>query len=151
MSGFMFREAVSEDVPELSGMEKECFPTDRIAPRQFRYLIRRGRGVFLVAIAPKGGVVAGYGVCLLPARRRVARLYSLAVLPEYRGQGLAEELLRRLLGAVKGQGFSVCSLEVRAGALKVQRLYERFGFSVWKYLQGYYEDGEDALRMRVNL
>ena len=111
-----------------------------------------GGGVcFLVAIAPKGGVVAGYGVCLLPARRRVARLYSLAVLPEYRGQGVAEELLRRLLGAVKGQGFSVCSLEVRAGALKVQRLYERFGFSVWKYLQGYYEDGEDALRMRVNL
>ena len=149
MEDFVVREAVPLDAAELSCLEEICFPSDRITCRQFKYLIRQGRVVFLVITAMGTGGITGYGVCLVSSGRNVARLYSLAVLPEYRGGGVGRLLLESLLTRVKERGFSWCSLEVRLGAVGVQRLYESFGFEVHSCLKNYYEDGEDALRMRV--
>jgi ribosomal protein S18 acetylase RimI-like enzyme len=52
---------------------------------------------------------------------------SIAVFPEYRGQGIGTQLLTHLLASVCGQ--SSVSLSVSANNPAV-RLYERFGFKV---------------------
>lgn len=51
---------------------------------------------------------------------------SIALLPEYRGQGIGSELLRRLLDAARAR-FEGVSLSVSA-ANPARRLYERAGF-----------------------
>ncbi len=52
---------------------------------------------------------------------------SIAVLPEYRGQGVGTQLLIHLLASAYGQSSISLSVSVDNPAL---RLYERFGFEV---------------------
>ncbi|MCT7996560.1 GNAT family N-acetyltransferase [Laspinema sp. C5] len=52
---------------------------------------------------------------------------SIAVVPEYRGQGVGTQLLTHLLASASGQSSISLSVSVDNPAL---RLYERFGFEV---------------------
>lgn len=149
---FTFRPARETDVEQLLSIENSCFSSDRINRRQMRYLLNRAKALHLVAEDSACGVV-GYGLVFTPQlnsqQPRPARLYSLAVSPEYRGFGLGQQLLAELLRMLRPKGYRVCALEVRASDKKTQRLYQRFGFKSEKLLPAYYADGEDGLRMRL--
>lgn len=151
MGNILYREAVIADAAELCRLEECCFTTDRISYRQFRYQLSRGTTVYQLSCACETGMITGYGVCFVPSGRHTARLYSLAVLPQYRGQGIACALLQRLLAQVKRRGFSHCNLEVRCSDSRTQKLYAHFNFRVIQRLEEYYADGEAALRMRAEL
>jgi [ribosomal protein S18]-alanine N-acetyltransferase len=79
-----------------------------------------------------------------------AHIATIAVLPEYRGQGIARCLLVTALQAVIQRNFRIVTLEVRSGNLAAQNLYSRFGFAKVGFRPKYYRDNnEDALIMTV--
>ncbi len=79
-----------------------------------------------------------------------AHIATIAVLPEYRGQGIARCLLVTALQAVIRRNFRIATLEVRSGNLAAQNLYSRFGFATVGFRPQYYRDNnEDALIMTV--
>lgn len=150
MQAVLLREAVPGDAPALLRIEHQCFVTDRIKPRQMRYLLTRAKALNVVAECDAGAIA--YLSCLTPVRRdRPARLYSLAVAPDFRGRGLAVALLERLFDALCARGYRRLRLEVRAGDRRTQALYQRFGFREFSRIEAYYEDGEAALRMEASL
>jgi ribosomal-protein-alanine acetyltransferase len=139
------RQAQIADLAALNALESASFPSDQISARQMRYLLTRAKAHTLVATYKKQ--LVGYATLLLPAHPRPARLYSIAVDPKFRGQGIAGRLLAALGGIAKKHGYLRQRLEVRASDEATQALYRRVGFVQVKHLPGYYEDGEDALRM----
>ena len=149
MSPHRIRTALPEDAHALQAIEDSSFNTDRIKPRQMRYLLRRAKALSLVIENHRG--ILGYCVCLTPAAPRPARLYSLAIAGDARGSGLGQALLKRLRTLVAQQGYNRLRLEVRAGDLRAQSLYRQHGFSEIARLAHYYEDGEAALRMETPL
>ena len=71
---------------------------------------------------------------------------NLAVLPEYRRQGVASALLARVLEAGASMGSRRATLEVRHSNDAARRLYGGFGFVVAGIRRAYYTDPiEDAL------
>ena len=61
--------------------------------------------------------------------RHVATVYGVYVSPAWRGQGIAEQLMRRLLAELRRvNGIEKASLTVNAESLAALRLYERLGF-----------------------
>ena len=78
---------------------------------------------------------------------RVARLYSLIVSPEHRGQGIATALLNAGERDAVARDRDRVRLEVRVSNVPAIRLYERHGFRVMAKLPSYYPDGESAARM----
>jgi ribosomal-protein-alanine N-acetyltransferase len=71
---------------------------------------------------------------------------NLAVLPAWRRQGLARQLLRAVLAAAEAGGASRATLEVRRSNVAAIRLYEGLGFTVTAVRPDYYlEPAEDAL------
>lgn len=75
-------------------------------------------------------------------------LVSLAVLDNYRRQGVANALLNRSMGVVKDLGVSEFVLEVRVSNSGAIRLYDSIhGYEKIKILPQYYRDGEDAYYM----
>lgn len=56
-----------------------------------------------------------------------ADLASIAVLLEYRGKGIAEELTCAFLEELKNKGVIACRLGVEAENLRARRFYEKIG------------------------
>jgi len=77
-----------------------------------------------------------------------AHIATIAVHPDYRGQGIAQEILAAALIDVIQSGANQATLEVRAGNHIAQKLYFRFGFEIAGSRPHYYKDNhEDALIM----
>lgn len=145
----VIRRATAADSAALLALENRTFPSDRIPPRQMRYLLTRAKAVTWVAI--EADQLIGYVMLFVPRLPRPCRVYSLAVDSRSRGRGIATSLLEAVLDFAREHGYRRVHLEVRASDTPVQSLYGRFGFTPIARLAGYYEDGEAALRMALTL
>jgi len=77
-----------------------------------------------------------------------AEIWNVAVLPEYRRQGLGSCLLQKALSCLQRDGVKKIFLEVRETNLPAQKLYLKFGFLFQGRRKKYYPDTqEDALIM----
>lgn len=147
MTAFVIRAGKPRDLSALLAIEAACFTTDRINARQMRRFLTRAKAQLLVAEQPAQGLIGGYALVLLPVLPRPARLYSLAVAPDWRGQGLADRLLAGVVEWARHARYDRLRLEVRAQADELIAWYGRRGFKRLRCLPGYYQDGADALKM----
>ncbi|MBR6769091.1 MAG: ribosomal protein S18-alanine N-acetyltransferase [Clostridia bacterium] len=77
-------------------------------------------------------------------------ILNLAVMPEYRRQGLAEQLFDACLAHCQEAGIEMLFLEVRASNTPAVSLYEKQGFVTVGRRKNYYRyPKEDALVMRL--
>ncbi|MCG0276351.1 MAG: ribosomal protein S18-alanine N-acetyltransferase [Thermosediminibacteraceae bacterium] len=81
-----------------------------------------------------------------------AHVTNVAVLPEYRGKGIGELLMRSLMRIARENGAKAMTLEVRKSNYVAQNLYSKLGFEPVGIRRGYYTDNrEDAVIMWTNL
>jgi len=79
-----------------------------------------------------------------------AHIATIAVHPDYRRQGIGEQVLLHALLAVQDEGARRAFLEVRAGNAAAQALYEKYGFIVdGRRLKYYRDNDEDAILMSL--
>ncbi|WP_101757115.1 GNAT family N-acetyltransferase/peptidase C39 family protein [Oceanicoccus sp. KOV_DT_Chl] len=140
------REAELSDVDALLAIEDRCFDSDRLTRRSFRHWIKAEHGILLVA--QQHQKILGYGLVWCHQGTRLARLYSLASLPEARGQGVARQLLSALEKAAAEQGRLFLRLEVAKHNETAIALYQNNGYRIFGEFSDYYEDHSDALRMQ---
>lgn len=141
----IIRRATIHDLEEILAVEKAGFTSEAFTRRQLRYLLTRARGIVLAAVSDNRTV--GYLSLLTSARHGQARIYSLAVMPRCRGQGLAEGLVDAALAFAREKGLKAVFLEVEAGNLAALSLYRKKGFIEHGIKPRYYRNGTDALSM----
>lgn len=79
-----------------------------------------------------------------------AHIATLAVHPDFRGKGIATNLIEQVLLEVYQKGARRALLEVRASNQAAQDLYKKFGFKiVHRRRRYYYDNKEDALLMNL--
>ena len=77
---------------------------------------------------------------------------TIAVHPEFRGLGIARQLMVVIMDSAKMEGMVSVTLEVRASNQAAQALYRQFGFEeVGRRIRYYQDNQEDALIMTVML
>ena len=136
------RSAALADLGALIDLENRSFSSDRISRPSLRRLITSPSAAVLVATA--GGRIAGYAVVLFRIGSRNARLYSLAVDPDFRGVG--RELLEAAEKAAALRGCKSLRLEVRADNIRAINLYQRVSYRRFGEKPRYYADGATAIR-----
>ena len=144
-----YRLADEKDLEALVGIELNCFQTDRLNLRRFKHWIRVEHGILMVC--QENDDVVGYGLVWCHKGTRLARVYSLAVLPQYRGKGIAEGLLTQLEQAAAKRGHISLRLEVSKNNAAAIKLYERLDYKIFDEYSDYYEDHSDALRMQKGI
>lgn len=88
---------------------------------------RPRHGYFVLERA--GRVIGGAGIAPLDGGDPgVCELRKMYFLPEARGQGAGERMLRRCLDFAREAGFKTCYLETLSGMNQAQKLYKRLGF-----------------------
>ncbi|HWK52731.1 MAG TPA: N-acetyltransferase [Hyphomicrobiales bacterium] len=144
----LIRPARPSDLDALCLLEQRSFSGERLSRARFRHWIEADNGLLLVAVEPgRGGELLGYALSLWRRQGRSARLYSIAIAPEARGRGLGRQLLEAAVRRLRRLGRERYTLEVARRNKVAIALYEGMGFGVFGEYPGYYEDGQDALRM----
>lgn len=146
-SPIVLRPTRMEDLDALVALEQPCFAGDRLSRRSFRRWLSQAPGGLVVADAGAGGL-AGYALVILRRNSPLARLYSIATHPDFRGQGLGARLVGAAEAYAGEHGRRYLRLEVRRDNRAAIRLYERLGYTLFGHVADYYEDHEDALRLQ---
>jgi ribosomal-protein-alanine N-acetyltransferase len=140
-------EMASEHISSLAQIEKLCFSTPW-SENALAEEIENPNARFFVALC--GEQVAGY----IGAHNIVGEVYitNVAVAPDYRRQGVATQLIERLVEISRAENAEFITLEVRENNTSAQVLYEKQGFGVVGKRKVFYENPrEDAILMTINL
>jgi len=135
--------ASDEDLSGLLAVESASFLNPWTREMYLAELENPGVSYLFVAKDSNGRVV---GFCGFWRVVDELHINNLAVLPEYRRQGVASQILGRVFAEGRRVGAGRATLEVRRSNEIARRLYERFGFTVAGVRRGYYRHpDEDAL------
>lgn len=138
------RRGRKSDLGALQAIEDCCFTTDRLSRRSLRYFLAAANAVLLVAEV--GGEIAGYALIAFRRGSAIARLYSIAIHPDYQGRNLGRTLLKDSEKIARSTGAECMRLEVRARNRRAITLYEAHGYQRFSRIEDYYEDGAAAFR-----
>lgn len=141
---FEFRNILSEEADQAASIEEICFPpNEACSEAMMKERAVMVSDLFLVAVDKKTGKIAGFlnGIATDehrfrdeffsnaklhdPAGKNVM-LLGLDVLPQYRGQGLAKEIMFQYLRREKAKGRQSVTLTCLKSKVK---MYEKMGFS----------------------
>ncbi len=138
------RQAERRDLDALVALERG-FPGDRISRASLARLL--GRDSAEVWVAEVAGEVVGDAVVLFRRGFATARLYSMVVNPQHRGQGVAKLLLEAAETGARERGSVLIRLEVREDNAAAIALYRQAGYRPGGRSADYYQDRSNALRM----
>ncbi|WCM86713.1 GNAT family N-acetyltransferase/peptidase C39 family protein [Acidovorax sp. NCPPB 3576] len=155
-SGLSIDAGAPADARALEAIERASFLGDRISLPSWRRLLRSRSARVMVArpaagAAPGGGTLLGACVVLRRRGTSVARLYSIAVVPQARHGGIASAFLAEALDCARRWGCALLRLESRAENVAAHRLFQRFGFVAVGRAPAYYADGADAIRFEKDV
>lgn len=138
------RRAELTDLAKIVQLENLSFQTDCFSKRRFCYLLTKAKALNFVV--EKNQQLCAYLICLI--RLKQLRIYSLAVHPKYKRNGIGHLLLQYVEAQARKRQFKKISLEVRQDNLAAVCFYRKHQFNIISECMHYYEDGATALRMQ---
>lgn len=143
-----YRQPIALDIPVLATYEKLLFPYSPWSTSQFKEEFAGIPTTRYMSIAEDGNTVVGYCGVFLPAPGVEADILTVAVLPEYRRQGIAKEFMRQIEAWSQERNASAMMLEVELSNESAIKLYESLGYMRISVRMDYYGPGKDAHVMR---
>ena len=143
LEGFSFKTVTADMADEVAKIEEVCFPpNEACAYKDMINRVKYAPELFLVAIDNKTGVIAGSlngiatdeetfrdefftDISLHDPKGKNVMLLGLSVMPEYRRQGLAREIVRRYADREKEAGRKRLILTCLEDKVD---MYKSFGF-----------------------
>ena len=145
MTAFL-RPAAEGDIGDVAEVERSCF-VDPWSEESFARLVDSPPAIFLVALFPPNEGIAGYIIAFSVGED--AEVLNVAVHPQFRGKGLAGQMLDAVLIQLGSRGVRTAFLEVRESNAAALSLYMSRGFSeIGRRSKYYRRPVEDALVLR---
>ena len=143
-TNYLIRHMMEEDILKVYEVERKSFP--------FPFGEVLIGNIFYAApelcfIIESEGNIIGFlmgGYTAIPKR---AHILSIAVLEDFRGQGLGRRILTYFLNSIRKLGYLSVKLEVNIDNHKAIKLYEEFNFKIDSKIRKYYQDDSDAYLM----
>jgi ribosomal-protein-alanine N-acetyltransferase len=143
-----YRQPIALDIPVLATYEKQLFPYSPWSTAQFKEEFAGIPTTRYMSVAESGNTIVGYCGVFLPAAGVEADILTVAVLPEYRRQGIAKEFMSQIEQWSRERGASAMMLEVELSNESAIKLYESLGYMKISVRMDYYGPGKDAFVMR---
>ncbi len=146
------RESETGDLDFLEGLEKSCFPDFQQSTRRaIRYSMTSPLQKVVIAEIQNGRGKIAVGSATLYVYAKTLRIFSIAVIPQYQGKGIGNQLLEYILNFARSRKIIRISLEALKSDEKLIRFYTKAGFSITDELPDYYKNGEHGLRMVLHV
>ncbi len=147
---YTIKRADERFVDELASLEVECFENDPWSRQMFADLIKNDNCIIDYIEDLQLSKIIGYSVICCAYDQ--ADLANIAVLPEFRRNGIGQILLEEIFKKCIETGVLELFLEVRASNVPAISLYKKNGFvEIGKRRNYYSRPKEDALVMMKTL
>lgn len=144
---FSIRKMTAEDVPAVAALDQISFSLPW-PERSFHFEVT-GNPASRCWVAEADERVIGMIVAWLFVDE--VHIATLATHPDFRRQGIAQELLTHTLRYTHDEGAVTSFLEVRESNLAAQEMYRKFGYESTGRRKRYYKDNdEDAILMTLS-
>ncbi|HZK35706.1 MAG TPA: ribosomal protein S18-alanine N-acetyltransferase [Aeromicrobium sp.] len=144
----MIRAAGHDDLSFIRAIEVACFDAEAWSPAAIEAELLEPTRRMFVAERETGGII---GFASLMAVAEIADLQRIAVLPDYRRQGVGARLLARLIAEAGAARCERLLLEVAADNTAALAMYGTHGFVEISRRHGYYAGGRDAVILSGSL
>lgn len=138
----MIRQARTTDIAALIEVELACFGADAWSDRVWQSELA---GQHLIDLVADDDGVIGFAIVMLAGDD--AELLRIAVVPEFRRAGIAQQLIAHGFERALAQGATTMFLEVEHTNAAARALYESSGFAPIHQRGSYYGPGRDAVVM----
>ncbi len=139
---------VEADVPAVHEIDLLAFSLPW-PERSFRFEVTSNPAARCWVAEAEGRIVGMIVVWMIVDEAHIA---TIATHPDFRRQGIGDELLTHALVSALSEGAVKSLLEVRASNEAAQRMYRRFGYVEDGRRPRYYKDNnEDAILMSLDL
>jgi ribosomal-protein-alanine N-acetyltransferase len=154
---FKLRKFIPDDLQQVMQINRLCLPENYM---DFFFMDLHQRFPETFIVAEESGEIVGYIMCRIEVGLasfglggliRKGHVVSIAVLPEGRRKGVAQELMTKAMEGMRHYKAKLAYLEVRVTNDPGVALYRKLGFEASRTLRGYYSDGEDAFVMTRKL
>lgn len=146
------RKTEKSDFDFLRKLETGCFPTDRqSSPRSIRYSLSSPFQKVIIAEVNENKTTIQAGAAFLFMYPKTLRLFSIAVLPDFRGKNIGSKLLEQTINIARAGKYERVSLEVSKSDEALINFYKKSGFKITKELPDYYSKNNHALQMVLPL
>ena len=135
------------DLDKIHRLEQRCFQFDKLSLLKYKKYIQ---GPAKLLVAKYKNNIIGSALILIRKNAVSCRLYSIAIDPKFRGIGAGKKLFRSVERYVKRNKYKRLNLEVNKNNVEAIQFYKSHGFVIFASYKHYYENGEDAHRMRKN-
>lgn len=140
MIKYQLREMTIDDILIVTEQETKIFGSS-IGYDMFYQEIKLNDYAYFFVLEVNGQIEGYIGLWIVANSAEVINFY---IMPEYRGQGFGEMILKFVLEVCELSGVEQISLEVRQSNLAAKNLYSKYGFGKVSERIKYYPDGEDA-------
>ena len=143
-----FRQLTVHDIDQIFHIEQASFPSPW-SRNAFKQELTLNPYAIYIGAEYEGKIIAYGGMWIIMDEGHIT---NIAVLPEYRGKKIGEQLMTKMLDIMRSKGVKKATLEVRVSNVVAQNMYRKLGFVNGGIRKGYYTDNqEDALVMWVDL
>uniref|UniRef100_UPI003216E6EF GNAT family N-acetyltransferase n=1 Tax=uncultured Draconibacterium sp. TaxID=1573823 RepID=UPI003216E6EF len=141
------RKSQPGDFHFLEKLEKNSFPN--FQQSSYKSIQRSLKSKFqeVLIIESKQGRRVSIGALVLFKYKQALRIYSIAVLPEYRNKGIGIVLLNHVKNMASEKEYGKILIEVHVKNSSLIEWYKTNGFRPVRIIKDYYASGEDALKM----
>lgn len=144
------RPAQTADISAIIKLEKSCFRKPWSDSAIEQDVSTNSNAYYFVGETITSHQVIAFAACWHMVDE--AELMRIATHPDYRRNGLAEQLLIQVIQNAKAHQLHSMFLEVRPSNQAARALYQRHGFQILHIRRKYYDDnGEDAIIMSKKL
>ena len=140
MTEINIRECKMDDLNKIIDIEETCFDNPYPDDVFFDYMDSE-----LFLVAEKRDIV---GYIIADERGDKALIISIAVLPEYRREGIGSKLIEKVLEKIKND-FVILTLRINNE--EAYKFYQSLGFTYSGIIEDYYENSEDGVLMKKTL
>jgi ribosomal-protein-alanine N-acetyltransferase len=135
-----------EDIPSILEIENVSFQTPWRFSTFSGEIVNKGISFPYVIVHRMVERIIGY-IIYWKIQEEV-QISNFAIHPDFRGKGIGEAVMRRIIKAIQRDGGVYVFLEVRPSNLSARSLYKKLGFKVLGTRKDYYQNPmEDALIM----
>jgi [ribosomal protein S18]-alanine N-acetyltransferase len=139
----LLRRATPADLEDIYRIEIACFKERRFRRDHVEWILRNDRAATFVEEDGSSLV----GAIMLLVEGQVARILSVATMPDHRRRHLGTEMMKTAEDEARRRGCAQVRLEVSTRNYGAIEFYRGLGYKTDGVLYGYYSWGEDAYSM----